>query len=219
MPDGGPRAIVPIVEGPGELEAVPWLLRQLLWEKGEFALQVKRALNAHGRGNLTVEGGLERFLQYAASVPGCCGVLILVDANGDCPLDLAHTLATRAEARSLPVPVAIVVAYREYETWFLASLGSIRGQFGLGEGLQCPRAPDRIGDPKGWLARHMRGGRVYKETTDQFPMTRAMDQYQAVTNRSFRRLAGAVDFLAAASSHDEGAVSPDPAALQARLHP
>ena len=50
----------------------------------------------------------------------------------------ARTLATRASALGLTVPVAIVYAKSEYETWFIASLSE-----GTGAGIRA-----RLGDTR-----------------------------------------------------------------------
>ena len=59
MPLSMPK-IVPIVEGDGEVEAVPALLSKLLAEMQRFDIYVGDIANAHGCGNLTRPGRWER---------------------------------------------------------------------------------------------------------------------------------------------------------------
>jgi len=60
--------LVPIVEGDGEVEAVPVLLRRLSSEVcGFHDLEILRPKNAHGCGGLTKPGGVERFVQFVAT--------------------------------------------------------------------------------------------------------------------------------------------------------
>lgn len=75
------EAIFLIVEGPGEMEAVPLLVRRLLYEHlYRFDLSIKSPYIAKGNGNLTRSGGIERFLEVArrASNPLCRGMLVLL---------------------------------------------------------------------------------------------------------------------------------------------
>ena len=87
--------IVPIVEGPGDVEAVPALLWKLLAEQGRYDIQIETPQNAHGCGNLTTPGGIERFVQNAWTKRDCGAVLILVDADKKCPVEMAADFARR----------------------------------------------------------------------------------------------------------------------------
>ena len=63
----------------------------------------------------------------AARVQGPGGVLVLRDgddADVDCPVRLAEIL--RPAHNLVPVGVEIVIAYQEYESWFLAAGDSLR---------------------------------------------------------------------------------------------
>ena len=207
------RKIVPVVEGPGELDAVPELIRKVLREYQKSDVAVAHPKNAHGVGGLTVAGGLERFLRYALNEPGVSGVLILRDADNECPYDLAQDLATRARALNAPVPVAVVVAKCEYEAWFLASIETIAGldldgRPGISGGTTC-QDPEAQGDAKGWITRAMPGSRAYKETFDQLAMTRLLDIGVAHRNsRSFRRFCKAVVELCSAFDRGTSDVTP-----------
>jgi len=48
--------IIPIVEGDGEVTAVPALLRKILVQATRYDIQIARPKNANGRGNLLKEG-------------------------------------------------------------------------------------------------------------------------------------------------------------------
>ena len=64
---------------------------------------------------------MENFLAYARNTPGCTAILVLLDADKDCPRELGIELARRACAAAIGLPVAVVCAKREYENWFLAT--------------------------------------------------------------------------------------------------
>lgn len=60
------RCIVPIVEGPGDVEAAPVLLRKILFEHlGSHDIAVAKPKKAGGRSALDRAGGVEKFVEYA----------------------------------------------------------------------------------------------------------------------------------------------------------
>jgi len=210
--------LVPIVEGDGEVDAVPILLRRLLAARRSWDLQIARPKNAHGCGNLTKAGGLEKFVELAFRERDCAGVLILMDADEeeDCPMLLARSFAERIAMHGARYPVAIVFARREYEAWFLASLETIAGAViggrpGLPADLVFAGDIERVRDAKGWLSRHFSGRRIYKETEDQASMSERIDLARAAErSRSFRRLCQAVDELLDAINDGRRAITPRP---------
>ncbi len=221
--------IVPIVEGDGEVEAVPVLLRRLLQERQAWDVRVARPRNAGGITKLARdERQVERFLRYAATVPGASAILVLVDADSDCPMERALIFATCAEALHLPVPVAVVVAKCEYEAWFLASVEVLAGRrlqtkvgharTGIAAGTAFEADPEGVRNAKGLLSRMMPANCAYKETLDQAPLTEAMDlELVRGRCRSFRRVDSAVAFLVEQIRAGGRAVSPSAEALRQRL--
>jgi hypothetical protein len=95
-------------------------------------------------------------------------VLIVIDSDDDCPKELAPLSLGRATATANGRwPVGVVLANREFESWFIAAAESIAGQSGLPVGLRTPPDPESIRDAKGWLQKAMPPGRKYSETVDQ----------------------------------------------------
>lgn len=202
--------IVPIVEGDGEVPAVPALLRRILGAAMRYDIQVARPKNANGRGNLTKVGGLERFIRYAWKEPDCGAILVLLDSEGECPRDIARGFSKRIIAMGVIFPVVIVVAHRAYEAWILASISTVAGHLDLAEGLEPPADAESIRHPKAWINANFPQGRAYKETQDQEAMTHLMDIGLASQTRSFRRFLHAVD--EAVDAIDRGCdPSPQPA--------
>ena len=118
--------IATIVEGDGDVKAVPGLLRRILGERLlRYDIQATKSKPAHGKPNLLKK--FEQFLQYAV-IDNCDAILVILDADEECPVSEARTLANRATALNLTVPVAIVYAKNEYETWFIASLSECTGK-------------------------------------------------------------------------------------------
>jgi len=213
--------IVPIVEGDGEVQAVPLLLGKLLAGMGRPEVGVSRPpLNAGSCSNLTKEGGLERFVQNAALRGDCGSILVLMDADKGCPLKIAQDFVGRISALGTKYPVVVVIANCEYEAWFLASLESIAGQTldgrpGLPAGTTYPTDVEALVGVKGWLSSKFPGSRTYKETTDQALMTRLLrPDLVAPRSRSFRRLQHALEEAVAAMDAGQVVVTPGADALR-----
>lgn len=185
--------LVPIIEGDGEVTAVPILLRKILYRIQRFDIQVSRPKNANGRGNLTKEGGLERFITYAWKERDCGAIIVLMDAENECTVDIAKDFSKRINALGVLFPVVIVIAKRMYETWLLASIETIAGHLDLQPNIEPPPHPEEIPNPKRWLEDHFPPGRAYKETQDQDSMTDLLDIDLASSTRSFRRLLHAIE--------------------------
>ena len=189
--------IVPIVEGDGEVEAVPRLLGKMLSGMGRYDLPIARPKNANGRKNLDKPGGLESFVELSWRERDCGATLILVDADKECPIELAGSYTRRIQAMGIRFSVA--VAKCEYEAWFLASLTSIagrdwQGRTGLPEGLEYPGEVEAIVGVKGWLDRQLPKGHSYQPTQDQAILTAMLDAGLARSrSRSFRRLCHALE--------------------------
>ena len=190
--------IVPVVEGPGDVSAFPSLLGRILWERYErtdvIVAQGNMVVRANGRRKL--ESKLENFLQHAQNKPQCDAILVLLDADDGCPVNLAQGILKRCEQLGLTSPVEIVCAHREYESWFLASLDTIKGQRGISDTAALSHGAEDVQNPKQWLTNQMPPGRAYKETTHQAPLTQHIDIGMAHNNsRSFRRLCHALELL------------------------
>lgn len=128
-------------------------------------------------------------------------LLLLRDQEDGCPARLGPLAATWARDENLPFPVAVVLAWREFETWFLPCadllVGPIGGRPGLRVGTRPPAAPENIRGAKEWLSRHMAGPAAYKPTLDQLPFTRKIDlaRLRAANLASFGTFERALQFL------------------------
>lgn len=109
-----------VVEGPGDVEAVPLLLRRYLTLKGNYGPALGKPVCCNGRNRALVENGLEGYVSAAAARPGCQGVLVVLDAESDLPCELGPSLLRRAEAVCRK-PVAVCLAERNFEDWLFAS--------------------------------------------------------------------------------------------------
>ncbi|KPK45901.1 MAG: hypothetical protein AMK72_10385 [Planctomycetes bacterium SM23_25] len=191
------RAIIPIVEGQSEVESVALLLRRVLAEvMGEHSVEVGRPFRVK-RTKVVREGELERAVQFALrDRRGAEAVLVLLDADDDCPAALGPALARRAQQVSAK-PVAVVLATRELEAWFLGAKRSLRGVRGIRDDAEPPPNPEGIRGAKESLSHNMTGRR-YLEVDDQPALADRMDLEAAkAACPSFARLVREVTRLVA----------------------
>ena len=191
--------IASIVEGHGETEAVPGLLRRMVPVVAPgLPFEIRKPIRVR-RNRLLKAGELENAVELAArQVSQSDWILILVDADEDCPAVLAPILLSRARAQRSNRRISVVVAKAEFEAWFLAAAESLSGQRRLAADIAAPPEPESIADPKRWLTHHGPAGWSYSETLDQPALASIVDLDMARRAPSFdklwRELSAAVDF-------------------------
>ncbi|WP_283138338.1 DUF4276 family protein [Rhizohabitans arisaemae] len=194
---GSRLRIAAIVEGDGEVQAVPVLLRRLvaevtpgLWADVAMPWRMSRA-------SMVAPGGIESTISRMASDSNAItAFLILLDADDDCPADLGPRLLRRAQAARPDLRVAVVLANREFEAWFLAAADSLRGCAGLSVDLQAPAAPEQPRGCKEWLSNRRIDGRPYSPKKHQTSLVAQMDLHSARKNSpSFDKLWRDVEYL------------------------
>jgi hypothetical protein len=170
-----------VVEGHGEVTAAPLLvngLAQHLQLAVRFYGSVIRTKGVHDPTALLKAAALLR------SKPDCGHALFIFDDEDGCPAKDGPAKAHELRSLGLPFPAAVVLAFREYETWLLPCVASMAGRpiqrddgtrlRGLKPGTQPPPDPEAIRDAKGWLTEHY-VERAYKETQDQAALTQLVD--------------------------------------------
>lgn len=171
-----------IVEGHGEVYAVPILARRLA-ERFGVVCEVHPPIRVR-RPTIVREGELERHVDLLGDKVGPDGrILVLLDADDDLACQLGPALLARAQRARPDRTIGVALAVREYEAWFLAAAASLRGQRGLPDHLEPPQDPERVRDAKGWLSEQM--PRTYNPTTDQPAFTSRFDLEVARTAPSF----------------------------------
>jgi len=187
------RTVVCIVEGDGEVRAIPILIRRLAAARGIYDLTIPPPIRVHRDQFLNRTDEFERKVLLASAKAQGGVVLILLDADDDCPVLLAREIDGRARPHIRDATLCVVIPNREYEAWFLAAAESIAGLRGLNDGLASPPQPDSLRNAKGWLSERMNGGR-YHEVSDQ-PALSALFDIDAAhqRSRSFRKLVETVD--------------------------
>ena len=180
------RRIVPIVEGHGEERAVPCLIRRWLRHRRlhRYFVVPDLAINAKGSGRMKAAYdrmrhiGIEHYISAALRYRPDA-IVVVLDADDECLVrppgnGLGPELLGRARAVANDTPLAIVVANREYEAWFLASLTSIRaaGLLPSHTRLPDPLAPEGPRDCKGLITKLL--DCPYEETVHQLALTRGV---------------------------------------------
>jgi hypothetical protein len=178
--------VAPIVEGDGEVACVPILLKRIWYElPGGGYIDVLKPTRAK-RDLLVKAGEIEKSVHMASgklgnppesSDPALVLILILSDADDDCPGALGPSLLDRARKVCPPeIDVARVPAKYEYETWFAAAAESLSVPLGLATDFRASEVPEESRLRKAWVIRHDRAqGKNHSETVDQSKMTCAMD--------------------------------------------
>ncbi|MGH2359688.1 MAG: DUF4276 family protein [bacterium] len=174
--------IVPIVEGHAERDSIPVFIRRVLGDQAIYNMPVRAGFRVH-RDKVVKEGELERAVETAIREPNARALILLLDADDDCPKNLAPGLLARGSNNSAGHPFATVIANVELEAWFIAGIESLRGQRGIRHDAVRPDDPETIKDAKGWLTRHMINGHTYVEVLDQ-PALIATFDYTAAAARS-----------------------------------
>ena len=181
-----PVRIIPIVEGHGECDAVPVLIRRIALDIDPGLVpDVLKPLRVPA-AKLQKPDELDRTIQLAAlKLRGSGGILILIDCDDDCPAETGQALLERARCIRRDIPISVVLAKREYEAWFIAAADSLKSKRSLPDTLSSPDDPESIRGAKEWLSRHMPTGVRYSETTDQAALTAVFDMQVARRVDSF----------------------------------
>ncbi len=180
-------SIVPIVEGSAEIESVPVLMRRLRDQWGKYHLEIEKAVRVR-RYQVIKKGELERRVRLAMTRPNCRAVVVLLDADDDCPKDLALELLERAKQVAQDTLVSVVLPKSELESWFVGSIESLHGVCGISTNACSPDNPEAIRDAKGFLTKVMESNRHYTGVADQPALAAKFDLVKALEScRSFRK--------------------------------
>ena len=166
--------IAPIVEGQGEVEAVPILLRRVWTELlAASGLEVLKPVR-QPRLRLARADHLMKAVALALLKLGGAGGLVLLlidnDPAEEPPCELAPTLTRIVREARSDADFACVLANPEYETWFAAAADSLRDAAEL---PQIPQDVEAARMKKAWVQRHLRSN--YSPTVDQPALTSRMD--------------------------------------------
>jgi len=108
-----------VVEGEGDVLALPIVLRRLLAE-------------------------MEAWDAFAADTLGGRrgAILVVLDSDDDLPCELDPNLLRRAQNAASDIPTRVVLAHRGWEAWYRAAVASLAGRRGLLPNLRPPVDPE-----------------------------------------------------------------------------
>ena len=177
--------VTAIVEGQGEVNSLRILLNRIWTELlgGEYIKvhtpirQNRSSFASHGRIHTE---NVERIVQIADSkikihtnmMNDPILILILLDADHDCPARLGPRLLECAKSALPHRDIDCVFANVEYETWFVAAAESLLNYLDL-KNQKLPQSPEESRQGKAWVSNRFRGD--YSEVLHQPALTRAMN--------------------------------------------
>lgn len=171
--------IASVVEGHGEVTALPKLLWRLTDRLGVVSRLSIPEPRRVPKDQLLRSGGVELAITKAAPlVTGPGGVLVLIDADAQCPAELGPPLQARAQAARPDKRIGVVLAKCEFEAWFLAAGPSLDGWQGLPP-LERPADPEAGRGAKARIESWMRPIQAYNPRRDQAALTAVFDLDQA----------------------------------------
>jgi Domain of unknown function (DUF4276) len=177
-----PVIIASVVEGDGDRAALPKVLHRIAEELGVTLRTPKDPMRVP-RTKLIAPLGIENAVNAKASeVVDRGGVLVLIDADNDCPAKLGPELLSRACRARPDKRVSVVLAKREFEAWYMAAAPSLAGQHGFPDSFPLPSDPEGPRDCKGWLTTARTDGLKYRPTVDQALLASVFDLEMARAN-------------------------------------
>jgi hypothetical protein len=195
--------IVPLVEGHTEVGCIERLLHRVWNELLTPTTRLQVLPASRGKRDALINPENTDFPQkieeaYAKLArqlhrdPSSRGLLLLLlDAEGDCPAELAPTLLQAATTVRSDAPIACVLAKRMVENWIVAGASTLAGVNGLPDPIP-PR--DQLEERSGvaWLEVQIRStnrARKYKKTADAEPFVRKRNLQECRDNSpSFDKL-------------------------------
>ena len=169
------KRILPIVEGDGDFDAVPELIRRIALDRGHFDLTVCRP---HKRGDLPkVRSRFDDYFRVALLEQ--CPILWVMDYDcADCHDQAADVKDLKAMASGVAKDAHVEFAFmvQEFETLFLADHETTRRAFpDIDESVVFPDEPEGIRGAKEWLSKARPKGSAYKPTQHQKRLTSQVD--------------------------------------------
>jgi Domain of unknown function (DUF4276) len=194
--------IVCVVEGQGEVSALPILIRRMLACANVVDyVDIPTPIRTRRDRFLRVEEEYRKVLGLAAAKAGGNPILVLLDADDDCPVDISGRIRRIVQTTIEHSSVGIVIADREFESWFLASAPTLSGNRTLSENLHVPEHSETIRNCKGWLSERM-ASKKYSEVLDQPAFAnRICPSMASQHSRSFKKFSKEVTRLLGLSNH------------------
>ncbi|HEY7312456.1 MAG TPA: DUF4276 family protein [Gemmataceae bacterium] len=180
--------VVPIVEGHTEAGCVERLLQRIWAELLVSPIRLQVLMPSRGKRDALIdptkthladkiEEAFAKLNQRLRRDPSGRGLLLLlIDAESDCPAKLAPRLFKTARSARSDADIACVLAKRMLENWIVAGASTLAGVNGLAAPLTLPDYPEKC-NGAAWLEQQLRNQkqtRRYKKTADAEVFVRGM---------------------------------------------
>ncbi len=187
--------ILLVVEGDGDVKAVPTLVRRILHGHGLYDVEL---LPAQKRGDLSkVKGRFDDY--FNAALKWSAPILWVMDFDCDdceCVAEASSKLYQKALQLRPEWPFKVVFIPKEFETLFLVEQIAARDVLGITTDFQFPDNPEQIRGAKEVLSKALPSGRSYKETVHQEKIAAQVDiDVLRDASSCFRHLEDSVLFL------------------------
>ncbi len=185
--------IQPVVEGYGDVQAIPHLIRRMLHERSIYDVRISHPFRAGDFWKVRrAFPTLIRQLSKEASA-----TIVLLDNDDGCAIVKREELA-QLIPKDLDTHCELAFLTKEFETLFLADPDTSKRVLGIPDNVEFPSNPEEVRDAKGWLSRHMPQGFGYKETVHQEQLSsQVVLETLRQRSPSFRHLNRCIDRLVA----------------------
>lgn len=165
-----------VVEGPGDVKALPVLLRRICQSRQLFDVSIRPPWRLP-KSKMVKTDQLAPVVQALAGglEPRRGAILVVVDQDDDSTEDLMTRIG--ATVVGAPVDLRIAVACREYESWFLAAIESLRAHRSVRRDALFEGDPDLPRGAKERLESQM--SEKYREVLHQPSFSQLLDLDEA----------------------------------------
>lgn len=183
------KNLLAIVEGQGDMQAAPVLIRRIVEHHGHNNVTV---LPPHKRGDLPkIKANFNNYFKIAIKEKAAIIWIIDFDCSTcNCVAEEAEQLYKKANDIHAGWPFKVAFMVKEFETLFLAEPEATRKVLKeIPKAVLFPKDPETIRGAKEWLSRSMPSGYAYKETVHQVKLAAAVDlDNLRLSSASFRHL-------------------------------
>lgn len=190
------KKILPIVEGDGDMRAVPVLIRKILHANNLFGVDLHPAQkrNDYSKLHNTFDNYFSAAIKWEAPI---LWVLDFDCKQCACVKTESQKLYSRADALRPGWPFKVAFIVKEFEALFLAEQQSTKAVLGIPEDFNFSPNPETIKGAKGEISRALPVGKAYKETVHQEKIAAQLDlNILRNVSSDFRHLERSVLYLA-----------------------
>jgi len=196
------RSLAVLLEGDGDYDAVPLLIRKIANFKGYHDLRLgAKPIKVGDAHAIQRSEKFLRLFEYAISRSDIDCVLIAADCEDFCPVQAVQSVYSRVSSiiDRFKKPVGVTFFHREYETMFLVNARHIADRCTsinlLPEKIPSDARLLEVRNAKG-LLRSITTTNTYKETRDQARLTAAMEVQDCATEyRPLMHLMNLIDWF------------------------